>query len=344
MNICAFVYKYIAWNNFVSSDVSFFIFHYLKIKLHPEYIVALGLVAETSPVPTESIISEASSTVAITVAVAAAEPLVGEIISNNNDNLTLDSDSLPLVSESLPMTSQESKSDIISQESQDETLPQTNALVQETSTILASNELLLAETTVIEAVKSSSLPLSSSTKKHKTTKKISSSEERKTFDYDTLCNGLLASTGFVSDPFICNKYLRCNHGVAERFTCASGTLWNSRDKMCTWPSLVDCDDREIFTETELIREESGVSSSSSSSSASNEESESKEASKEASASKLTSSKETSSNEEASDDEQASSTSQEQKPARQQKKNKNRLSSTKSLLTRKSKNKIKKFKI
>ncbi len=284
----------------------------------------MGLVAETSPVPTESIINEsASSTVAITVAVAAAEPLVGEIISNNNDNLTLDSDSLPLVSESLPMTSQESKSDIISQESQDETLPQTNALVQETSTILASNELLLAETTVIEAVKSSSLPSSSSTKKHKTTKKISSSEERKTFDYDTLCNGLLASTGFVSDPFICNKYLRCNHGVAERFTCASGTLWNSRDKMWTWPSLVDCDDREIFTETELIREESGVSSSSSSSSASNEESESKEASKEtskeASASKLTSSKETSSNEEASDDEQASSTSQEQKPVKQQKK-------------------------
>ena len=101
----------------------------------------MGLVAETSPVPTESIISEASSTVAINV--AAAEPLVGEIISNNNDNLTLDSDSLPLVSESLPMTSQESKSDIISQESQDETLPQTNALVQETSKILASNFKLL---------------------------------------------------------------------------------------------------------------------------------------------------------------------------------------------------------
>lgn len=233
------------------------------------------------------------------------EPLIGDIISTN-ESLILDSESLPLVSESIQ-------------------------LVSETVAILSTeapvNELLVQTTTIPPTTTTIA-----ATKKQKTTKKMSSNEERKKFEYDTLCNGLLASTGFVSDPFICNKYLRCNHGVAERFTCASGTLWNSADKMCTWPALVDCDDREVFTDGELVKEEAGGSSS-----ASREDSESAESSSEASSSaekQTANSKETSSAEVTSS-ESGDNETEDEKPAKPIK-NKNRPSSTRSLLTRKSK--------
>jgi hypothetical protein len=266
--------------------------------------VALGLVGETEQ---QAHLEEIKNQQQSEPVANEPEPLIADN-SSANLSLTLDSESLPLLSEAISLVSETPDSP---------ELPISASLESQPT---ASSELLIQTTSV---------PLSS--KKHKTTKIISSSEERKTFEYDTLCNGLLASTGFVSDPFVCNKYLRCNHGVAERFTCASGTLWNSKDKMCTWPALVDCDDREVFTENELVKEEAGDSSSST------EETGSKEVSASSSAS---ASKEISTSKETSKEFSEESSNSQEKPTKSGKNHKNRFSSTKSLLTRKSKNSLK----
>lgn len=63
-------------------------------------------------------------------------------------------------------------------------------------------------------------------------------------DYDLFCEELPGETGFMPDPSACNKYIRCNHGKSQRFTCASGTVWDITNSMCLWSESVDCAERK----------------------------------------------------------------------------------------------------
>ncbi len=67
-------------------------------------------------------------------------------------------------------------------------------------------------------------------------------------DFDEYCEELPGETGFMPDPTGCNKYIRCNHGKSQRFTCASGTVWDITNSMCLWSESVDCGDRKIEVE------------------------------------------------------------------------------------------------
>ena len=67
-------------------------------------------------------------------------------------------------------------------------------------------------------------------------------------DFDFVCDELPGATGFTEDPYVCNKYIRCNHGKSQRFTCAAGTVWDSENKMCLWTESVDCAEREVEDE------------------------------------------------------------------------------------------------
>ena len=67
-------------------------------------------------------------------------------------------------------------------------------------------------------------------------------------DFDLLCEDLPGETGFMPDPTYCNKYIRCNHGVSQRFTCAAGTVWDTENSMCLWSEAVDCAEREVEEE------------------------------------------------------------------------------------------------
>ena len=63
-------------------------------------------------------------------------------------------------------------------------------------------------------------------------------------DWDLFCQELPGQTGFMANPFSCNKYIRCNHGKSQQFTCASGTVWDTENMMCLWSESVDCAERE----------------------------------------------------------------------------------------------------
>lgn len=75
-------------------------------------------------------------------------------------------------------------------------------------------------------------------------------------DWDLFCEQLPAETGFLPDPYSCNKYIRCNHGKSQRFTCASGTVWDIENSMCLWSESVDCMERELEEEEEKGEKES----------------------------------------------------------------------------------------
>jgi hypothetical protein len=77
-------------------------------------------------------------------------------------------------------------------------------------------------------------------------------------DFDYLCDDLPGATGFIEDPHVCNKYIRCNHGKSQRFTCATGTVWDTENKMCLWTESVDCSEREVEIEYEDDDAENGV--------------------------------------------------------------------------------------
>ncbi len=67
-------------------------------------------------------------------------------------------------------------------------------------------------------------------------------------DFDQYCEELPGETGFMPDPTGCNKYIRCNHGKSQRFTCASGTVWDITNSMCLWSESVDCGERKVEEE------------------------------------------------------------------------------------------------
>jgi hypothetical protein len=73
------------------------------------------------------------------------------------------------------------------------------------------------------------------------------------FDYNELCgDNRTTATAFREDPFICNRYIRCNHGYAQKFKCFKGTAWDLERKICMWAEYVNCDSRVYVTDEELL--------------------------------------------------------------------------------------------
>lgn len=66
------------------------------------------------------------------------------------------------------------------------------------------------------------------------------------FDYDDLCSNITQIAYFRDDPFVCNKYIRCNHGYAQKFKCYRDTAWDIIRKTCLWVNNVDCGERQIL--------------------------------------------------------------------------------------------------
>ena len=77
-------------------------------------------------------------------------------------------------------------------------------------------------------------------------------EETSTIDYDEFCDNTTATAFFREDPFICNKYIRCNHGYAQRFKCAKSTAWDVKTKQCLWAQHVKCGKRQLITNEKLL--------------------------------------------------------------------------------------------
>ena len=74
------------------------------------------------------------------------------------------------------------------------------------------------------------------------------------YAYDTLCANLTVATSFREDPYVCNKYIRCNHGYAQKFKCSKRTAWDKDKKMCNWVETVDCGARELYSDEKLLGE------------------------------------------------------------------------------------------
>lgn len=81
-------------------------------------------------------------------------------------------------------------------------------------------------------------------------------EEDDGFDFNKLCINATSDDAFRDDPFICNRYVRCNFGSAQKFVCTKATAWDSIKKMCTWISEVDCGERQLVLDDKLIDDES----------------------------------------------------------------------------------------
>lgn len=78
-----------------------------------------------------------------------------------------------------------------------------------------------------------------------TSNETSSSSSEETFDYDDLCSNITHIAYFRDDPFICNKYIRCNHGYAQKFKCYRDTAWDIARKTCLWVNNVECGERQL---------------------------------------------------------------------------------------------------
>jgi hypothetical protein len=72
------------------------------------------------------------------------------------------------------------------------------------------------------------------------------------FDYDQLCENETQTTSFRQDPFICNKYVRCNHGFAQKFKCHRHTAWNVQQRLCLWIPYVNCERRLLILDERLL--------------------------------------------------------------------------------------------
>lgn len=70
--------------------------------------------------------------------------------------------------------------------------------------------------------------------------------------YDTLCANETVATGFREDPYVCNRYIRCNHGYAQKFICSKYTVWDQEKKMCLWTASVECGPRALYTDEQLL--------------------------------------------------------------------------------------------
>lgn len=74
------------------------------------------------------------------------------------------------------------------------------------------------------------------------------------FDYNELCDNVTETTAFREDPFICNRYVRCNHGYAQKFKCSLNTAWDIARRLCIWTDGVDCGSRLYVADEELLGE------------------------------------------------------------------------------------------
>ena len=74
------------------------------------------------------------------------------------------------------------------------------------------------------------------------------------FDYDELCENITIATSFREDPYICNKYIRCNHGYAQKFKCSKDTAWDIERKICLWVQHVNCGDRQLLSDEKMLGE------------------------------------------------------------------------------------------
>lgn len=81
---------------------------------------------------------------------------------------------------------------------------------------------------------------------------IDEENEEEKFDYDDLCSNDTLTGYFRDDPFVCNKYIRCNHGYAQKFKCYRDTAWDIPKKTCLWIQNVDCGQRELITDEKLL--------------------------------------------------------------------------------------------
>ena len=79
-------------------------------------------------------------------------------------------------------------------------------------------------------------------------------DDDEAYEYDTLCANQTVATSFREDPHVCNKYIRCNHGYAQKFKCSIHTAWDKEKKMCLWTESVDCDTRELYSDDRLLGE------------------------------------------------------------------------------------------
>ena len=133
--------------------------------------------------------------------------------------------------------------------------PEYNETSFDDSSSNSTQQLIMSksdETTSVKLeVESTSTTQVSTTTVALTTLKTTTPKPTKTTtptDFDFVCDELPGATGFTEDPYVCNKYIRCNHGKSQRFTCAAGTVWDSENKMCLWTESVDCAEREVEDE------------------------------------------------------------------------------------------------
>ncbi len=85
-------------------------------------------------------------------------------------------------------------------------------------------------------------------------KKPSSNEDDNDLDYDEFCANTTLTTSFREDPFICNKYIRCNHGYAQKFKCSKDTAWDISTKQCLWVHYVECGSRQYVSDEQVLGE------------------------------------------------------------------------------------------
>jgi hypothetical protein len=72
------------------------------------------------------------------------------------------------------------------------------------------------------------------------------------FNYNELCENSTTITSFIEDPFICNRYIRCNHGLAQKFKCSLNTAWDLEKKICLWTESVNCGSRVYVDDDDLL--------------------------------------------------------------------------------------------
>ena len=126
--------------------------------------------------------------------------------------------------------------------------PTTSSII----TILSSQAALLAQNTseiLRDAQTTSTMSTTStSTTTTITTTTTTTAIPTTTYNYEGICDDVFEAGMFKEDPFVCNNYIRCNHGVAQIFVCPKNTVWDSQNKICLWTQQVECAERELITE------------------------------------------------------------------------------------------------
>jgi hypothetical protein len=100
----------------------------------------------------------------------------------------------------------------------------------------------------------------------------------KAFDYHSLCDGQAI---FLADPFVCNRYLRCNHGYAQKFKCSRSTAWDDAKRLCLWTSLVTCGERVYVSNHALLGDDDATKTTTTTTTTTTETAETTESGEEA---------------------------------------------------------------